>query len=96
MKKYDEDGALRSLAKHGVKLHTLGHLTAPKDTIIGIRLWGKIDYLCHYCGYVFSWTKKKGNKGNAITTAANTTKTNKRDKAVGTLKKQSQLKRNKK
>lgn len=95
MNKYDENGALRSLVRHGVKFNSLGHLTAPKDLHIGIRLWGKIDYLCHYCGYVFSWTAKKSPKVSAITADANV-KTNKRDKAVGTLKKQSQLKRNKK
>lgn len=30
-------------------------IEATKGTIIGNRLWGRIDYLCHYCGYRFYW-----------------------------------------
>ena len=30
-------------------------IRAPKGAIIGNKSWGRIDYLCHYCGYHFIW-----------------------------------------
>jgi hypothetical protein len=30
-------------------------IQAPKSAIIGIRTWGRIDYLTHYCGWTFIW-----------------------------------------
>lgn len=26
----------------------------PTDAVIGIRTWGRIDFLVHYCGYVIN------------------------------------------
>lgn len=30
-------------------------LQAPKSAIIGIKTWGRIDYLVNYCGWHFFW-----------------------------------------
>lgn len=30
-------------------------IQAPKNTIIGIKTWSRIDYLVHYCKYHFIW-----------------------------------------
>lgn len=63
MSKYDEASALTALGKKGVKVNLMnvGHpiLGIPMDsTNFGIGSWGKVDFLCHYCGY--SWTYVKG------------------------------------
>lgn len=55
MSKHDESKCLNSIGRianvnFGNKL-----ITATKGTTIGIKRWGMIDYLCHYCGYIFMW-----------------------------------------
>lgn len=30
-------------------------IQAPKSTIIGIKSWARIDFLCHHKGYHFVW-----------------------------------------
>ena len=68
MKKYDENKVVRELISNKVikiesTVNTLGHstkwITAEKGTLIGIRRWGKIDFLTHYCGYRFRWAEPK-------------------------------------
>lgn len=50
-KKHDEIEDVRSLAK---KCKIVGNtIKARKDTILGIKALGKIDFLTKYCGYVF-------------------------------------------
>lgn len=34
-------------------------ITAPKDALIGIKTWGRIDYLTNRCGWRFIWTEPK-------------------------------------
>lgn len=64
MSKYDEASALVALGKKGVKVNLMNAshpvLGIPQDsTNFGIGSWGKVDFLCHYCGY--SWTYIKGS-----------------------------------
>lgn len=52
-KMHDENKDLRSVSKiakidRGAKL-----IRCSKNATIGIRMWGKIDYLVHYLGWYF-------------------------------------------
>lgn len=51
--KHDENKDLRSFGKIGRVDIVSKTLKASKDRLIGIKMWGKIDYLTHYCGWVF-------------------------------------------
>lgn len=62
MKKHDENKDVHILSKF-VKIDSRNKtIRASKDTCIGIRLWGRIDFLTKYRGYFFWWdnTVKKG------------------------------------
>lgn len=55
MAKHDENKDVR-LVSRIAKVNTVNKtIKAPKGTLIGIRSWGRIDYLTNYCGYVFIW-----------------------------------------
>lgn len=53
-KRHDENKCLRSFGRIG-KVGYDKTLQAPKNAVIGIHLWGKIDYLTKYCGWHFIW-----------------------------------------
>lgn len=53
-KKYDEVSVIRSLSqKHEVSVDRIRKVVeVVKNAVnVGNGTWGKIDYLCHYCGY---------------------------------------------
>lgn len=86
-KNYDEASVLRSISNrvginYANRILTVD-LNNPK---IGNGTWGKIDYLCHYCGWM--WMKSYGVKVNTNTNT-NNTPTHKRDdkKNQDTMKK---------
>lgn len=54
-KRHDESKDLRSFGRIGNVNVVTKTLSASKAVIIGIRMWGKIDYLVNYCGYHFVW-----------------------------------------
>lgn len=54
-KRHDENKDLRSFGRIGSVNIVTKTLRAAKSTAIGIHMWGKIDYLTHYCGYHFVW-----------------------------------------
>ena len=54
-KKHDENKDLKSFSRVGKINYSDKTLRASKSTIIGIRLWGRIDFLTHYCGWHFIW-----------------------------------------
>lgn len=54
-KKHDENKDIRLISKIASVNHINKTIQASKDTIIGIRSWGRIDYLVNYCGYSFVW-----------------------------------------
>ena len=54
-KRHDENNDLRSFGRIGSVNVVTKTLRASKAVTIGIRMWGKIDYLTHYCGYHFVW-----------------------------------------
>ena len=55
MAKQDENKDVRLISRIA-KVNTVNKtIKAPKGTLIGIRSWGRIDYLTNHCGYVFIW-----------------------------------------
>lgn len=54
-KRHDENKCLKSFNRIGrVDIYNKT-LQAAKNAVIGIHLWGKIDYLTNYCGWHFIW-----------------------------------------
>ena len=33
------------------------HIMIPTNTVIGIHMWGRIDFLVNYCGYILNRSK---------------------------------------
>ena len=54
-KKHDENKDLRSISRVARINYGSKTIQAAKTAIIGIHMWGKIDYLTHYCGWHFIW-----------------------------------------
>lgn len=60
MAKHDENKDLRLFSRIG-RVNTVSKtLKASKAQLIGIRMWGRIDYLCNFCGYTFIWDNSAG------------------------------------
>lgn len=49
-KKHDERKDLKCVSR--VAEINGNHIIILKNAVIGIRTWGRIDFLVHYCGYV--------------------------------------------
>ena len=49
-KKHDEKKDLKCVSRIA-EINT-NHIIIPKNAMIGIHTWGRIDFLVHYCGYV--------------------------------------------
>ena len=75
-KRHDESKDLRSFGRIGSVNVVTKTLSASKAVIIGIRMWGKIDYLTHYCGYHFVWDNTA--KSTARVVSENAAKSNAR------------------
>ena len=59
-KRHDENKCLRSFKRIGRVDMYDKTLQASKNAVIGIHLWGKIDYLTKYCGWHFIWDNSAG------------------------------------
>lgn len=75
-KRHDENSDLRSFGRIGSFNVVTKTLRASKEVVIGIRMWGKIDYLVNYCGYHFVWDNTA--KGVAKIVSENVAKSNAR------------------
>ena len=62
-KKHDENKDLRCFSRIGKINYFDKTLRASKNTIIGIHMWGRIDFLTHYCGWTFIWDNTAGVGG---------------------------------
>lgn len=51
-KKHDERKDLKCVSK--VAEINGNRIIIPTDAVIGIHIWGRIDFLVHYCGYVLN------------------------------------------
>lgn len=54
-KKHDENKDLRCFSRVGKINYSDKTLRASKKVTIGIHMWGRIDFLTHYCGWTFIW-----------------------------------------
>ena len=64
-RKYDEASVVRALnKKQYIKVNTVnGVVEVQKNaTDVGNGSWGKIDYLCHYCGYIYVFVTSVSKK----------------------------------
>ena len=77
MKRHDENRDLRSFSRIGKVDYSSKTLQCAKSAVIGIHLWGKIDFLTKYCGWHFVWNNSAGvgltksNDDNTNSTRAN-------------------------
>ena len=60
-KKHDEKKDLKCVSK--VAEINGNHIIIPTNTVIGIHIWGRIDFLTHYCGWIFIWDNTAGVGG---------------------------------
>lgn len=54
-KKHDENKDLRMISRVAKIDYAIKHIRIPKEAIIGIKTWGRIDYLVNYCGWTCSY-----------------------------------------
>ena len=62
-KKHDENKDLSCFSRVGKINYSDKTLRASKNTNIGIRMCGRIDFLTHYCGWTFIWDNTAGIGG---------------------------------
>lgn len=51
-KKHDEKKDVRIVSR--IAKINGNHIIIPINAVIGIRIWGRIDFLVHYCGYILN------------------------------------------
>lgn len=51
-KKHDERKDLKCVSR--IAEINGNHIIVPTNTVIGIHMWGRIDFLVHYCGYILN------------------------------------------
>lgn len=79
MNKYDENKVLRSVARVA---HVEGnHVILKSDAVVGIHMWGKLDYLVNYKGYTVS----RSNSVIKVKNEETSQKSDKRTKNYGKL-----------
>lgn len=64
-KNYDEVSVIRSITKKAdVSVDYVNKIIQVKEDSneVGNGTWGKIDYLCHYCGYIYVRPKTINNR----------------------------------
>ena len=55
MKKHDEKKDLKCVSR--IAKIDGNHIIIPINAVIGIRTWGRIDFLVHCCGYILNRSK---------------------------------------
>lgn len=77
-KKHDENKDLSLVSRIAKIDYSNKTIQAPKSAIIGIKTWGRIDFLTHYCGWFFIWNNevRVSGRNNII---SDNTKSNKRE-----------------
>ena len=54
-KKHDENKDLRLISRIAKIDFSNKTIQAPRTAIVGIRSWGRIDFLTRHCGWFFYW-----------------------------------------
>ena len=57
-----KDNSLRSVAKIGRVLENTKTIQIRVDTLVGLRMWRKIDFLTHYLGWTLVWIDDEKSK----------------------------------
>lgn len=70
-KVHDENKDLRSVSRVCHINYSNKVISCPRSTVLGIRMLGKLDYLTHYCGWVFHYDNAA--KASFITNDSNAT-----------------------
>lgn len=55
MAKHDESKVLRSVSKIADVDYSNHFISLSRNKIPGIKMWGKLDFLSHYCGWRIFW-----------------------------------------
>lgn len=84
MAKHDENKDLRLVSRVAKIDYSNKTIQAPKTAVIGIRTWGRIDFLVNYCGWFFSWN-------NAVSVSRRVVESDNKDK----IRKQNERKQSK-
>lgn len=79
MKNHDENKDLRLVSRIAKIDYSNKTIQAPKSAIIGNRIWGRIDFLTHYCGWTFVYNNDVKVSRSLSTGEENSTKLHKRD-----------------
>ena len=79
MNKYDENKVLRSVSR--VAIIDGNHIILKADAVVGIHMWGKLDYLTNYRGYTVS----RSNNVIKVKNDETSQKSDKRTKNYGKL-----------
>lgn len=58
MVKHDENNDLRSVSKIGKVSYSNNTITLNRNSIIGIKMWGKLDFLRNHRGWTILWDNK--------------------------------------
>lgn len=77
-KNHDENKDLRSVSRVAKINYGDKTIQASKSSTIGIHMWGRIDFLTHYCGWHFIWNNGAG-VGGYINSSSDSTKKNYRE-----------------
>lgn len=78
-KKHDENKDIRLVSRIAKIDYANKTIQAPKSAIIGIKTWGRIDYLTNYCGWFFIWNNEVLITGRHNSSDDNDSKKRKRD-----------------
>lgn len=54
-KKHDERKDLKCVSR--IAEINGNHIIVPTNAVIGIHMWGRIDFLVHYCGYILNHSR---------------------------------------
>lgn len=88
-KKHDESKDLRSVSRVAKINISDKTIKCSKSAVIGIHMWGKIDYLTKYCGWHFIWDNSAGVGGYSYNEdSSNYVKETKKDKKLSKFNKE--------
>lgn len=79
MKNHDENKDLRLVSRIARIDYSNKTIQSPKSAIIGIKTWGRIDFLTNYCGWTFIYNNDVKVARSLSTEDGDSTKSRKRD-----------------
>lgn len=78
-KLHDENKDLRLVSRIARIDYSNKTIQSPKSAIIGIKTWGRIDFLTNYCGWTFIYNNDVKVARSFSTEDGDSTKSRKRD-----------------